>query len=191
MNQPGLRFLNWIFSLIHMLLKIRSANAFPLFGHCLILYPVTNCQKPDTRPTVMEMKTTNLSLDHCDFTITGHKGKHKISFTTSDGHLVMVCDCRNSQPCWHAEYILAGKTSRITSGDLSLQGELIRFAESTSEGRALISKARIRFAGETHCRRCSSERITKIRKSFSARLLTVFKDTTNHTYFCRSCKWTW
>jgi len=125
------------------------------------------------------------------FQVGGERGKYQVSFTIDNKHLKTACTCKHENPCKHVDYILAGKTSRIVGGDTHKQAELIRAAQETEEGADIIRRARRKFAGETHCRRCSSERIVKLKHSLSARFFTFFKDTSNHSYYCRDCKWTW
>ncbi|HTM66605.1 MAG TPA: hypothetical protein VL093_09810 [Flavipsychrobacter sp.] len=125
------------------------------------------------------------------FLMNGKKGNYEVSFSIEDGHLSAGCTCRYSFPCQHVEYILAGRTTRLIGGDVDLQGVLLKAAENTVEGRALMKKAKIKFAGETHCRRCNSTRIVKIKSSLTARFFSLFKETSTHMYFCKNCKWTW
>jgi hypothetical protein len=138
------------------------------------------------------MKTQNQTeTPTYQFFMNGKKGNYEISFSLKDGHFSARCTCKYAFPCQHVEYILAGRTSRLTGGDIELQGELLKAAEYNLEGKALMKKAKLKFAGETHCRRCSSTRIVKIKSSLHARFLSLFKETSTHIYFCKSCKWTW
>jgi len=121
----------------------------------------------------------------------GERGTYETTFLISGDCLKTHCNCKHPQPCWHIEYVLAGKTSRITGGDMAQQKEMIEKAESTAEGRFLLRKAKKKYAQETHCRRCSSQNIVKLKSSVLARLITVFRETKNHTYYCKDCKWTW
>jgi hypothetical protein len=134
---------------------------------------------------------TNLSYQ---FKVGGENGENQVSFGIDEHGISIECTCGKSKrntPCWHAQYILAGKTSRVSGSDVGHQKELIRKTENTREGRRLVEKARRKFESETHCRRCHSDRIVKIKYSPTARLFTLFKDVTHHTYFCKKCKWTW
>ena len=128
------------------------------------------------------------------FLFGGENGESCVTFSIDNNHLKVECTCgrsRGSELCWHGQYVLAGKTSRITGGDTNLQRELIRQAEDTKEGKKLVRLATKKFEGETHCRRCNSDRIVKIKYSPAARLYTLFREVTHHTYFCKKCKWTW
>jgi hypothetical protein len=128
------------------------------------------------------------------FVFEGEKGESRVTFAISQNHLTIECTCGRSsgrEPCWHGQYVLAGKTARITGGDTSLQKELIQRAEETKEGKRLVSRAAKKFESETHCRRCNSVRIVKIKYSPAARLYTLFREVKHHTYFCKKCKWTW
>lgn len=126
-----------------------------------------------------------------EYTVGGERVKYKVSFIVIGTHLKATCSCGKKMPCSHVEYILAGRTTRISAGDVETQGTLMALAEQTVEGSRMMQKAKKRYAGETHCRRCSSDRIVKIRTSVVARVMTIFKETSNHSYFCKNCKWTW
>ena len=143
----------------------------------------------------MEMQINNLPeppvTQTFEYTVGGEKGKYKVSFLIDGDHLKVSCTCGSKMPCSHVEYILAGRTTRIASGDIQSQGTLMTLAEETIEGSKLMRKAKTKYAGETHCRRCSSDRIVKIKSSITARVFTLFKDTANHSYYCKNCKWTW
>ena len=97
--------------------------------------------------------TTETAVDQFDFVIGGEKGRYQVSFLINGDVMKTNCTCKHPPVCWHVEYILAGKTSRIIGGDTEQQGVLIQQAEITSEGLHLIRKARKKFAGETHCRK--------------------------------------
>lgn len=135
--------------------------------------------------------TTETAVDQFDFVIGGEKGRYQVSFLINGDVMKTNCTCKHPPVCWHVEYILAGKTARIIGGDYDRQDDLIKKAENTAEGRYLIRKANKKFEGETHCRRCSSPKIIKLKTSLSARFITIFRETKNHTYYCRDCKWTW
>jgi len=141
------------------------------------------------------MSTNNLTETPVNiaynFVVGGEKGQYDVCFVVDNQHLKSKCTCMRSSLCWHVEYILAGKTSRIIGGDASLQGELITRADNIPDGRHLIRKAKKKFTGETHCRRCNSEKIVRLKSSLSALVFTLFKETTNHAYYCKGCGWTW
>jgi DNA-directed RNA polymerase subunit RPC12/RpoP len=129
----------------------------------------------------------------CKFEVSGDKGTYHLSFRISEEIIDTTCSCRKGKsrkPCWHCNYVLAGKTSRIIGGDFQLQHELIRRMEHTKEGKRLLLAARKKFAEETRCRRCNSERIVKVKNSLWAQLFTMFRES-RHAYFCKDCKWTW
>ena len=124
----------------------------------------------------------------------GENGESCVSFSVIQDHLTCECTCgrsRGTDLCWHGQYVLAGKTARITGGDMNLQKELIKQAEETREGKRMVRQAAKKFEGESHCRRCNSDRIVKIKFSPAARLYTLFREVTHHTYFCKKCRWTW
>jgi hypothetical protein len=136
--------------------------------------------------------TEELPILRYQFTIGGERGSYDVTFLISGDCLKTHCTCKHqSRPCWHIEYVLAGKTSRIVGGDMHLQSEMIKEAETTAEGRFMLRKAKKKYAQETHCRRCSSQNITKLKDSVVARVATLFRETKNHTYYCKDCKWTW
>ncbi|MBS1588911.1 MAG: hypothetical protein JST52_04790 [Bacteroidetes bacterium] len=138
-----------------------------------------------------ETRMNESSRREYNFIIGGERKKYQTKFNFIDNQLEIECSCDHRDTCWHALYILAGKTSRIVGGDMHLQGELIQRIANNSKGKQLIQQANRKFAGETHCRRCHSSRIVKLNKSLYARLCTLFKETDNHKYFCKDCKWTW
>ena len=122
------------------------------------------------------------------------KGEQRATITIEADTLTTDCTCGNNKqhhPCWHVQYVLAGKTSRITGGDTNKQKQAIENAAQTLNGKKIVRRAKKRFEHESHCRRCNSERIVKIKYSLMARLFTMFKDVHHHTYFCKECKWTW
>jgi|GEM_PF-1403588 len=144
----------------------------------------------------MEINTTQISGEPSvpvyRFMVSGERGAYEVSFIAHENMLKAHCTCGlTMSPCWHIEYVIAGKTSRIVKGDPSLQNEVISLAESFPESRGLLRKARKKYAGETHCRRCSSSKIAKLESSLTARLATLFRETKNHNYYCRKCGWTW
>ncbi len=138
-----------------------------------------------------DQTTEELSILQYKFTVGGEKGTYETSFLISGDCLKTHCTCRHLSPCWHVEYVKAGKTSRIVGGDIHLQQEMIKNAAHTAEGRFMLRKAKKKYAQETHCRRCSNPNIVKLKESFGARVYTIFRETRNHTYYCRACKWTW
>jgi len=127
------------------------------------------------------------------FILSGEKNTYNVSFQLSGSDVMIKCNCgaRNtSQQCWHVQYILAGKTSRITGGDVKRHDELLEALSHFDKGRNMLRVANRKFEGDTTCRRCGSNRIVKIKSSIIARFWGLFKET-NHTYFCKECKWTW
>ncbi len=74
---------------------------------------------------------------------------------------------------------------------MPLHNEMITKAAVTAEGRFLLRKAKKKYAQETHCRRCNSQQIVKLKNSVLAKIYTLFRETKSHTYFCKDCKWTW
>lgn len=126
------------------------------------------------------------------FLVSGERGTYEASFKVGVNSLQTHCTCGlATSPCWHIEYILAGKTSRIVGGDTALQNEVVSQMERLPDTGKLLRKARKKYAGEMHCRRCCSAKIVQLSNSLVARLATLFRETENHTYYCHKCGWTW
>jgi len=138
------------------------------------------------------MDNSNHGKPTYQFEVSGEQGTYKVIFSIAGQTLETSCSCRSARrkKCWHSMYVLAGKTSRITGGTTEDQMRLIHAADKTRNGPDEISKARKKFATETHCRRCNSSRVVKIEYSIIARLFMLFREG-RHNYFCKECKWTW
>lgn len=140
----------------------------------------------------LENVTDDLPMVEYHFTVEGEKGTYEVTYMISGDCLKTHCSCKHqTRPCWHVEYVLAGKTTRVVGGDLDKQEEMIAQAENTAEGRFMLRKVKKKYGQETHCRRCTSQNITKLKDSVAARVKTIFRDTKHHTYFCKDCRWTW
>lgn len=127
------------------------------------------------------------------FELSGEKKTYHVLFQLNDNDLKITCSCgaRNiTNYCWHAQYIIAGKTSRITGGDTKRHKELLAELDKTEPGRKMRKISQRKFEGDATCRRCASNRIVKTKYSLIARLWSLLKEN-KHTYFCKDCKWTW
>lgn len=136
---------------------------------------------------------TNPSNELLHFKLSGEKNTYDVSFLLSNNDVKITCSCgaRNiDNNCWHVQYILAGKTSRITGGDTKRHNELLTALAKTKQGKKMMDIASRKFEGDTTCRRCGSNKIVKIKTSLMARIWGLFKEN-RHTYFCKECKWTW
>lgn len=141
------------------------------------------------------METKNLSdtlpIEQFDFTIFGEKGTYRVTFLISGDIMKTNCTCHHAPGCWHVEYVLAGKKTRIDPADADKQALLLERAGQTAEGRYMLMKAQKKFSVETHCRRCHSTKIVKLNQSLSAQIRTLFREKKHHTYYCKDCGWTW
>jgi hypothetical protein len=128
-----------------------------------------------------------------NFNIQGGKGDYQIAFRLDDDEMDSTCTCSYQAAkklCWHRNYILAGKTSKLTDEEIDNQALLISILSKTLGGQEMIKNARHIFGGRETCKRCNSVNVVDTKHSFWGKFMKLFI-TEDHRYFCKDCKWTW
>jgi hypothetical protein len=128
------------------------------------------------------------------FDIRAESKIHKTTIIVKNDEVVTSCTCKTSEgrkTCWHAKYILAGRSRRLSqSGTGVQQTELLSTLSRTQSGKQLLKDAQSSFVNEESCRRCSSSSVIVLKKSLWGRVVGLLKPN-SHSYYCKSCGWSW
>lgn len=127
------------------------------------------------------------------FKVKSDNKTHVVVFKVSEDALDTECSCgvhKHEKHCWHARYILAGRTRRLVEGQ-HIHAELLKKLVVTKWGKQALDQAKQEFSRmETSCRRCGSQNVIFLRHSLFGKFVSLFKPNSHHHY-CKSCKWSW
>lgn len=141
----------------------------------------------------MDMIGADETINEYLFDIQADKKIYRTAFLIAHNTVQSTCTCNefsNKSNCWHIQYILAGKYHRLVKSSHHKQHEFLRKVARTPGGKQLISDARTSLIRKESCRRCGSANVVILRKSLLGKLISVFKPD-GHSFFCKSCKWSW
>ncbi|RYD58191.1 MAG: hypothetical protein EOP56_04525 [Sphingobacteriales bacterium] len=128
------------------------------------------------------------------FDIKAESKVHKTTITVDEDRVVTTCSC-NTAPgdsaCWHAQYVLAGRSRRISkAADYAQQSQLLSTLSKTPAGQQVIQDAQSSFVRRESCRRCHSSNVIIMKKSIWGRVI-GFTKPDSHRFYCKACGWSW
>lgn len=119
---------------------------------------------------------------------------HKTTIIVANDQIVTSCTCSTAEgrkTCWHAKYILAGRTRRLSQSNAGVQQtQLLSALSRSTTGQQAMMEAQSSFDHKESCRRCSSSNVLKLKKSVWGRIIGLVKPN-SHSFYCKSCGWSW